>query len=49
MLAFMAPGNIFVQLKISDIFLIFAPSMDCLCSLEQPRRGDSNEFSQSMF
>ena len=32
-----------------DIFLIFAQNIDCGYSLEPPRRGDSNEYLQSMF
>ena len=31
------------------IFLIFAQKIDCGYSLEPPRRGGSNEYSQSMF
>ena len=31
------------------IFLIFAKSIDCGCSLEPPRRGGCNENPQSMF
>ena len=36
-------------LKIFDIFLIFAQSIDCGYTLEPPRRGGSNEYPQSMF
>ena len=36
------------QLKIFDIFLIFAQNIDCRCTLEPPRRGGSNEYPQSM-
>ena len=32
-----------------DIFLIFAQNIDCLYSLEPPRRGGSNKYPQSMF
>ena len=32
-----------------DIFLIFAENIDCGYTLEPPRRGGSNEYSQSMF
>ena len=32
-----------------DIFLIFAQNIDCGYTLEPPRRGDSNEYQQSMF
>ena len=31
------------------IFLIFALNIDCGCSLEPPRRGGSNVYTQSMF
>ena len=31
------------------IFLISAENIDCGYSLEQPRRGGSNEYPQSMF
>ena len=37
------------QLKIFDIFLIFAKNIDCGYMLEPPRRGGSNEYPQSMF
>ena len=37
------------QLKIFDIFLIFAQNIDCGYSLEPPCRGGSNEYPQSMF
>ena len=37
------------QIKISDIFHMSAQNTDCVYSLEPPRRGDSNEYSQSMF
>ena len=43
------------QLKIFDIFLIFAQNIDCGYTLEPPRRGvltrrgGSNEYPQSMF
>ena len=30
-------------------FLISAENIDCGYSLEPPRRGDSNEYPQSMF
>ena len=30
-------------------FLIFAQNIDCVYSLEPPRRGGSNEYLQSMF
>ena len=31
------------------IFLISAQNIGCGCSLEPPRRGDSNEYPQSVF
>ena len=34
--------------KSFDIFLIFAQNIDCGYTLESPRRGDSNEYPQSM-
>ena len=37
------------QIKISDIFHVSAQNIDCGYSLEPPRRGGSNEYSQSMF
>ena len=37
------------QIKKSDIFHIFAQNIDCVYSLEPPRRGGSNEYPQSMF
>ena len=37
------------QLKIFDIFLIFAQNIDCGYTLEPPRQGGSNEYPQSMF
>ena len=37
------------QLKIFDIFLIFAQNIDCGYTLEPHRRGGSNEYPQSMF
>ena len=37
------------QLKIFNIFLIFAQNIDCGYTLEPPRRGGSNEYPQSMF
>ena len=37
------------QIKNSDNFHISAQNIDCGYSLEPPRRGGSNEYSQSMF
>ena len=36
-------------MKNSDIFHISVQNIDCGYSLEPPRRGGSNEYSQSMF
>ena len=35
--------------KNSDTFHISAQNTDCEYSLKPPRRGDSNEYPQSMF
>ena len=35
--------------KNSDIFHIYAKTIDNGCSLEPPRRGGSNEYPQSIF
>ena len=37
------------QIKISDIFHIYAQNIDYGYSLEPPRRGSSKEYPQSMF
>ena len=37
------------QSKNSDIFHIPLQNIDCVYSLQQPRRGGSNEYPQSMF
>ena len=37
------------QMKIFDIFLIFAQNIDCGYTLEPPHRGGSNEYPHSMF
>ena len=37
------------QIKNSDIFDNSAQNIDCVYSLEPPRRGGSNEYPQSMF
>ena len=37
------------QLKNFDIFLIFAPNIDCGYVLEPPRRGGSNEYHNLCF
>ena len=37
------------QMKIFDIFLIFAQNIYCGYTLEPPQRGGSNEYPQSMF
>ena len=36
-------------MKNSGSFYISAQNIDCWYSLEPPRRGNSNEYSQSMF
>ena len=36
------------QIKNSDIFHVSAQNIDCGYSLEPPRRGSSNEYSQFM-
>ena len=43
------PNNENFRIKNSDIFHISAQNIDCGYSLEPPRRGGSNEYSQSMF
>ena len=35
--------------KKNDIFNTFAQNIDCVYTLEPPRRGGSNEYPQSMF
>ena len=37
------------HIKNSDIFHYSAQNIDCVYSLEPPRRGGSNEYPQSMF
>ena len=37
------------QIKNPDIFHISAQNIDCGYSLEPPRRGGSNKYTQSMF
>ena len=37
------------QIKFSDIFHISDQTIDCVYSLEPPRRGGSNGYPQSMF
>ena len=46
---FFPPKNENFQIKNSDILHISAQRIDCRYSLEPPRRGGSNEYSQSMF
>ena len=43
--------NVFVvKMKIvTGKFLIFAQNIDCVYTLEPPRRGGSNEYPQYMF
>ena len=38
-----------LQMKTSDNFHISAQNIDCGYSLEPPRRGGSNEYTQFMF
>ena len=44
-----SPKNEIFQIKNSDIFHVSAQNIDCGYSLEPPRRGSSNEYSQSIF
>ena len=48
-LKILLPKNEIFQIKNSDIFQISAQNIDCEYSLEPPRQGGSNEYSQSMF
>ena len=48
-LQILSPKNENFQIKNSDIFHVSAQNIDCGYSLEPPRRGGSNEYSQSMF
>ena len=48
-LKILPPKNENFQIKNSDIFHISAQNIDCRYSLKPPRRGGSNEYSQSMF
>ena len=41
--------NVHFQMKIFNIFLIFAQNIDCGYTLEPPHLGGSNEYPQSMF
>ena len=46
------PHFYIVKLGFTGVFIIFiisAQNIDCGYSLEPPRRGGSNEYSQSMF
>ena len=43
------PENENFQIKNSDIFHVSTQNIDCGYSLEQPRRGSSNEYPQPMF
>ena len=38
-----------IEKKKIDIFYIFAQNIDCVYTLEPPRRGGSNEYPKSMF
>ena len=44
-----SPKSESLQIKILIFFHISAQKIDCGYSLEQPRRGGSNEYPQSMF
>ena len=48
-LKILAPKNENFQIKNPDIFYTSAQNIDCGYLLEPPRRGDSNEYPQSMF
>ena len=48
-LKILPPNNENFQMKNSDIFHISAQNIDCGYSLEPPKRGGSNEYTQSMF
>ena len=48
-LKILPPKNENFQIKNPDIFHTSAQNIDCGYSLEPPRRGGSNEYSQSMF
>ena len=48
-LKILPPENENFQLKNPNIFHISAQNIDCGYSLEPPRQGGSNEYSQSMF
>ena len=41
--------NVHFQMKIVNIFLIFAQNIDCWYTLEPPHSDGSNEYPQSMF
>ena len=46
------PHFYIVKLGFTEVYIIFlisAQNTDCGYSLEPPRRGDSNEYPQSMF
>ena len=43
------PKKVNFQIKILIFFHISAQNIDCVYSLEPPRRGGSNEYPQSMF
>ena len=48
-LKILPPKNESFQMRNSKCFHISAQNIDCGYSLEPPRQGGSNEFSQSMF
>lgn len=41
--------NVILLLIIFDTFLILPPNMQCVCSLEPPQWGSSNEIPHSLF
>ena len=47
-LKILPPKNENFQIKISDIFHIFAQNIACGYLLEPPQRGGSNKYPQSM-
>ena len=48
-LKILPPNNEKFQIKNSDIFHISAQNIDCMYSLEPPRRGGSNEYHNLCF
>ena len=48
-LKILSPKKERFRIKNSDIFHIPAQNIDCVYSLEPPRRGGSNKYPQSLF